>query len=303
MKYIGRGKKMFDGQTKITGIFGDPVAHSLSPAMQNAAFKSKGLNYVYLPFPVRREHLPEAARALIPLGLAGINVTSPHKETIIPFLHELSSEAEFMGAVNTVAARDGRLKGFNTDVVGFLYLLQNLAPLSVKGERVCLLGAGGAARAVSVALARSKVGHVAICCRTMEKGGAIREMLSKNGLLSLKETSVWLLNGDTFPEVLRDSAFIINTLSVDPVEKGLLPANKRYDGLKAAIDVRYSPPKTPFLKWASSANKGCRTVNGLDMLLGQGTATFEIFTGLKAPFQIMKEALQKQLAGKPGENK
>ena len=126
-------------------------------------------------------------------------------------------------------------------------------------------------------------------------------MLSKNGLLGLKETSVWLMNGETFPEVLGDSAFIINALSVDPVEKGLLPDNKRFDGLKAAIDVRYNPPETPFLKLAS-ANKGCRTVNGLDMLLGQGTATFEIFTGLKAPLQVMKDALQKQLAGKPGEN-
>jgi len=284
---------MVDSRTKITGIFGDPVAHSFSPVMQNAAFKAKGLNYLYLPFHVRREHLVEAVRAIISLEITGINVTAPHKEEIVPFLDELSPEAELLGAVNTVIAKNDRLKGFNTDIDGFLYLLQNIKPLSVQGERVCLLGAGGAARAVSLALARAKVGHLTILNRTVEKGKALQDLLCKNGLLSVKETSLLRLEEKTCQETFLNCAFIINSLSVDPVERGLFPGDGRIRCLKAAIDLRYSPSDLPFLKWASA--QGSAAVNGLDMLLGQGTAAFEIFTGQKAPFQVMKEALRNKI--------
>ncbi len=288
---------MVDSRTRITGIFGDPVAHSFSPVMQNAAFKAKGLNYLYLPFHVRREHLAEAVRAIISLEITGINVTAPHKEEIVPFLDELSPEAELLGAVNTVIAKNDRLKGFNTDIDGFLYLLQNINPLSVQGERVCLLGAGGAARAVSLALARAKVGHLTILNRTLEKGKALRDLLCISGLLSVNQTSLLKLEEKTCQEACREAflncAFIINSLSVDPVERGLFPVDERIKCLKAAIDLRYSPSALPFLNWASS--QGSAAVNGLDMLLGQGTAAFEIFTGQKAPFQVMKEALRNKI--------
>ncbi len=281
---------MADGNTHITGIFGDPVAHSLSPVIQNAAFDAKGLNYLYLPFRVRGEHLQDAVKAILSLRLSGVNVTAPHKEKIVPYLDELSPEAKILGAVNTIIARDGRLKGFNTDIDGFLYLLQNILPLSVKGERVCLLGAGGAARAVSLSLARAQVGHLVILNRTVEKGKAIQNLLCKNGLLGAEKTSVWQLN-NLSPEAFANCSFIINSLSVDPVEMNLLPAGGRFDSLKAAIDLRYSPPELSFLKWASA--KGCTAVNGLDMLLGQGAEAFELFTGQKAPLRVMKNALQK----------
>ncbi len=290
---------MIDGCTKTAGIIGDPVSHSFSPVMQNAAFRAKGLNYVYLAFCVEEGYLPEAAKAIAALNLAGFNVTSPHKENIISHIHELSPEAELLGAVNTVAFRDGRLKGFNTDVTGFLYLLRNMSPLSVKGERVCLLGAGGAARAVSLALAKSGIKHLAIFNRTAEKGEAIRELLHKNGLLSLKKTSLWPLDKKTSPEAMQNCTFIINTLSIDPVEKGLLPADGIPGSLKAAIDLRYNPPEIPFLQWAS-AKDGCTAINGLDMLLGQGVESFKILTGQKAPPGVMKDALAKTLAGQRG---
>lgn len=292
---------MIDGCTKTAGIIGDPVSHSFSPVMQNAAFRAKGLNYVYLAFCVAKGNLSEATRAIAALNLAGFNVTSPHKENIISCIHELSPEAELLGAVNTVAFRDGRLKGFNTDMAGFLYLLQNMSLLSVKGENVCLLGAGGAARAVSLALAKSGIEHLAIFNRTVEKGEAIRELLHKNGLLDLKKTSQWPLDKKTFPEAMQNSAFMINTLSIDPIEKGLLPENEKFSYLKAAVDLRYNPPEIPFLQWASAKN-GCTAINGLDMLLGQGVESFKILTGQKAPLQVMKDALAKNLAGQQGES-
>lgn len=281
---------MIDGHTQITGIFGDPVAHSLSPVMQNAAFVTKGLNYRYLPFLVRREHLQDAVKAIFSLQLSGVNVTAPHKENIVPYLDELSPEAKILGAVNTIISRNGRLKGFNTDIDGFLYLLQNILPLSVKGEKVCLLGAGGAARAVSLALAKAQVGHLVIFNRNVEKGKAIQELLYKNGLLSAEQTSSRQLN-NLSPEALANCSVIINSLSVDPFEINLLPNDGRFDSLKVAIDLRYNPPESPFLKWASA--KGCTAVNGLDMLLGQGAKAFEMFTGQKAPLRVMKNALQK----------
>jgi len=293
---------VIDGQTKITGIIGDPVSHSFSPAIQNAAFQAESLNYVYLAFRVPGEHLGAAAKAIAALNLAGINVTSPHKETIISHLHELSPEAKLLGAVNTVAFSNGRLKGFNTDVAGFLYLLKKMLPLSVKGEKVCLLGAGGAARAVSLALAKNGIRHLAIFNRTPEKGEAIRQLLHKNGLFEKEKISLWPLNKNTFPEIMQRSTFIINSLSIDPIEEGLLPSDGIFENLKAAIDLRYNPAKIPFLLWASSMN-GCAAISGLDMLLGQGVKSFEILTGRKAPLHIMKDALAKILAAQQGGNK
>ena len=284
---------MLDSYTKITGIFGDPVGHSLSPLMQNAAFAAKGLNFIYLPFHVRKEDLAQAVGAIISLGMAGVNVTAPHKEAIMPLLDELSPEAALLGAVNTVLVKHGRLKGYNTDVDGFSRLLQNISPLSVKGEKVCLLGAGGAARAVCLALAKAEVGHLAILNRTLGKGKGILDMLCKNRLFKEKSTSLLQLEGEAFQEAVSESAFIINCMSVDPIEAGLFSTDQGIGGLKAAIDLRYSPPELPLLKWAGQ--KGCHAVNGADMLLGQGIKAFEIFTGQAAPLQVMQNTLHSQL--------
>lgn len=285
---------MFNGETKITGLFGDPVSHSLSPRMQNAAFQAKRLNYIYFPFRVSREQLAPAVRAIPPLGLEGVNITAPHKEAVLQHLDELSPEAEMLRAVNTVICRDGRLKGYNTDVDGFLYLLRSMAPFSVKGEKVCLLGAGGAARAVSLALAKAGASQLVIVNRTINRGKALLEMLCERWLYREEAVSLAPLKKEVLPEVLSGCALVINSLSVDPVEMGLLSNCERHQNVKAAIDLRYSPAEPPFLRWASQ--KGYRAVNGLDMLLGQGAKAFELFTGQEAPLAAMEQALSTEFA-------
>jgi shikimate dehydrogenase len=281
---------MLDGDPKIFGLFGDPVAHSLSPCMHNAAFRAEGLPYHYLPFRVRSGHLAHAVQAIMALGMAGANVTAPHKEAIVPYLDRLSPEAELLGAVNTVVDQDGGLKGFNTDVEGFLYLLHNITPpLPVKGEKVCLFGAGGAAKAVSLALAKAGAGHLTIFNRTLERGEALRERLCKHKLCHRKEMEVRRLEKNAFHHIGADFALIINCLSVDPFESGLFSGCVRFSSLKAVIDLRYSPADPPLLKWAS--RNGHSAVNGMAMLLGQGMKSFELFTGRKAPLAAMKNAL------------
>ncbi len=284
---------MFNFETKITGLFGDPVYHSLSPQIQNTAFQAKRLNYIYLPFAISMEDLPSAVQAIPPLGLAGVNITAPHKEAALRYMDELSPEAEILGAVNTVICRDGGLKGYNTDVDGFLHLLSNMNPFLVKGEKVCILGAGGAARAVSMALAKAGATELVIVNRTINRGKKLLEMLCERWFYRDEALSLAPLKKEAFPQALSDCALVINSLSIDPVEMGLMFNCNELNNLKAAIDLRYSPLEPSFLRWASQ--KGCHVANGLDMLLGQGAKAFELFTGQEAPLEVMKNALSTKL--------
>jgi shikimate dehydrogenase len=279
-----------DGETKVVGLFGDPVGHSLSPAMHNAAFGERGLNFCYLPFRVRREDLPAAIKAIASLGLRGVNVTAPHKESVVSYLDELSPEAGFLKAVNTIENNGGKLAGCNTDVDGFFFLLQNNLGKAFPAEKACLLGAGGSARAVSLALARAGVSSLVIANRTVARAEGLASLLIEGKIFEEAEVRVVKLDKKPLQEEIVSSTLIINTLSKDPVELGLLP-QEEMRSCQAAIDLRYNPPETSFIKWAKRC--GARGINGLDMLLGQGLKAFEIFTGEKAPLQIMREALIK----------
>ncbi len=169
--------KPITGQTKLFGIFGYPIAHTLSPLMHNAAFDAVGLPYRYVPFEVAPDRLEEAVKGIIPLGIRGINVTIPHKEAILPFLDQVEEEARVIGAVNTVEAAGGRLIGHNTDGRGFLESLREMN-IDLSGRRVLLLGAGGAAKAVAVVLARQPISEMAIVVRAAERGKALADRLT-----------------------------------------------------------------------------------------------------------------------------
>jgi shikimate dehydrogenase len=291
---------MIDGDTKVVGLLGDPVGHSLSPAMHNAAFRKLGLNFCYLPFQVAAGNLSAAVRAITALGLRGVNVTAPHKETIVPCLGALSGAAQFLQAVNTVINDNGILFGENTDVDGFTFLLQNNLKSGGKGERALLLGAGGAAKAAALALLRAGIESVTVANRTLAKAEKLKYLL-KAGMEPekvLKEQKIETapLDKKKLQKLLEDATLIVNALSSDPYEMGLLP-RIILPGTVCAIDLRYSPPETAFLRWARES--GCRSINGLDMLLGQGARAFEIFTGLQeAPIGVMKKALLKVLQQK-----
>lgn len=276
-----------NGETKIVGIYGDPVKHSLSPAMHNAAFRAKGLNFYYLPFFVRRDDLPEAMKAITSLNMQGVNITAPHKEAAIPFLDELSPEVKFLKAVNTIVNREGKLTGYNTDVYGFLYLLQNNLGGAFTSARVLLLGAGGAAKAVALSLGRVKAKSLIIANRTVGKAKMLATLLTQGGYFNEKQVEIISLDRLDRSSI-SGITLIINALSGDPVELGLLPPNNLPD-CAAAIDLRYGHEQAPFKKWTEA--EGIPFINGLEMLLGQGIKAFEIFTGVEAPLQVMQEVL------------
>jgi len=283
------------GKTTLVGIIGSPVSHSLSPAMHNAAFAALGLDWLYVPFPVCREKLPAAVCGLAALGVAGFNVTIPHKVAILPLLDSISPEAELIGAVNTVAVKDGRLTGFNTDGVGLLAALTGKLGFSAAGRSVLVLGAGGAARSAVAALASAGAARVEVANRSLEKARELVSLLSER----LPETS---FSADSLrrladPRYLESFDLIVNTTSVGMAGDSF--ADLRLARLKPGLvvyDMVYAPPVTPLL--AEAAACGVPAANGLAMLVSQGEAAFSIWTGVTPPAGCMEQALSGR--GLPG---
>ena len=278
------------GKTAVYGIFGYPVKHSLSPLMQNAAFSKKAIDAVYVPFEVPPENLKEAVEGVRALGVRGLNVTVPHKERIVEHLDYLSDEAELLGAVNTVKNENGELTGYNTDAEGFLRSLLEEG-VELEGKRALMFGAGGAARAVGYALLKGGVKFLNIVNRNFSRGKEVGELLGKLG-----NVLVYPLKESTVEVLLRDVDLIVNTtsLGMKPDDPHLFDYSKIPSGI-TVVDIIYNPPETPLLK--AAREKGCKTVNGLGMLVHQGAVAFEIWTGEKAPVETMREVLKRELYG------
>ncbi len=265
-----------DGATLVHGIIGKPVAHSLSPAMHNSAFAALGMNRVYVAFEV--SDLPRAVAGIRGLGLAGLSVTIPHKEAIIPHLDEVEPVAAAIGAVNTVVCRGGRLVGHNTDWTGANRALAR--EMELAGSRVVLIGAGGAARAIGFGLIEAGAG-VVVANRGRERGEALARDLGC-GFVPLEEME----------DVSGDALVNATSVGMEPdVEKCPVPAAavKRFP---VVMDIVYAPVRTRLLAEAEAA--GCRVVNGLEMLLYQGMAQFELWTGEKAPEEVMRGVLEER---------
>jgi shikimate dehydrogenase len=270
------------GRTKIVGIFGYPVEHSLSPCMHNAAFRYLNIDFCYVPFLIKPESLPVAVNSIRALGISGVNVTIPHKEKVIAFLDDLSEEAKFIGSVNTITNSDGRLTGFNTDGKGFMSSLTE-AGIDVSGKKILLLGAGGAARAVGYCLCK-EVSHLFIYNRTAGRAESLKThlfQLNKN-VATVSEDSInnGLFIGD-IDMIVNSTPLGMKSADPMPLDVSLLKADQ------VVCDLIYKD--TPFIKAASEL--GCRTLNGLGMLLWQGVLAFEKWTGIKPPIEVMREAL------------
>ncbi len=280
---------LINGKTAVMGLFGDPVSHTLSPAMFNAAFRARGLNCCYLPFLVRRDALPAAVRAIAALGLKGVNVTAPHKEAVVPYLDDLAAEASLLQAVNTIKNEEGRLTGYNTDSDGFFYLLQKATgEASPLVARILLLGAGGAAGAVALALARAGAGSLIIANRTPARAEELAALLTQNGIFKPGKVETVELEQASLLRKVDAADLLVNALSTDPAAAGLLPRRVSW-GCKRAVDLRYGTGRSPFSRWAG--DNGMQAVDGLDMLLGQGARAFAIFTGEAPPLEVMQGAL------------
>ncbi|MEN8141949.1 MAG: shikimate dehydrogenase [Thermodesulfobacteriota bacterium] len=268
---------MIDGKTTLHGIMGNPVSHSLSPAMHNAAFRHLGLNSVYLPFPVA--DVGPAIKGLAAIGVRGVSVTIPHKEAVIPFLDEIDPVAERIGAVNTLDFQDGRVRGSNSDWLGANRALAEKMELA--GSHVLLLGAGGSARALGFGLQEAGA-QVSIASRTREKGEALARSLA----------CPW----HDLAEIAGLTAdAVVNATSVGMGEMAhlsLVPA-EAVKNFPLVMDIVYAPLETRLLKEAKAA--GCEVIDGLAMLLYQGAAQFELWTGQKAPVTVMAAALRSGL--------
>ncbi len=283
---------MISARTRVCGLIGDPVEHSVSPAMHNAAFSHLRLDYIYLPFRVGGKHLTGAIDGARALGIRGLNVTIPHKVAVIPLLDELDPLAEKIGAVNTIVNDNGILKGYNTDAGGFLKALLHRG-VEPQNRRVVLLGAGGASRAISFALAENGA-ELVILNRQQEIDWAV-ELAGSISRLSGKEVKAFELNEQNLRAALEPADLLVNATSVGmspntgqtPVARKLLKP-----GL-VVFDVVYNPIKTRLLTEAEEA--GARTIDGINMLVWQGALAFEMWTGLKPPVEIMKAAAVKAL--------
>jgi shikimate dehydrogenase len=268
---------LINGSTKLYGIIGNPVNHSLSPAMHNAAFSVLAENKIYLPFPV--EDVQMALAGLKALNIQGVSVTIPHKETVIPFLDRIDPVALKIGAVNTIDIRfeNGKkvLCGFNTDWLGANRALTG--KMELQGAMVILLGAGGAARAIGFGLKEAGAG-VVLCSRTESTGKALAAELS----------CTWFPLRDA--ENLRGDA-LVNATSVGMTPReGFSPVVAgKLSSYQVVMDIVYAPLQTRLLREAEAA--GCRIISGLEMLLYQGVAQFELWTGLSAPVEVMRAAL------------
>lgn len=275
------------GKTKVVGIFGHPVRHSLSPAMHNAAFEYLNLDCCYVPFPVHPDHLERAVQGIRALSLVGVNVTVPHKEKVMALLDKIDEEASFIGAVNTIKNDSGRLTGFNTDGRGFMQSLAE-AGIEVRDKKVLIIGTGGAARAIGYYLCKeaSKV-------QLFDVETPKAEALAKH-LYGVKQNAGTIDAASMKSgEFMAGMDIIINATPLglkhgdpSPVDMSLIKKEH------VVCDLIYK--ETPILR--AAAEKGCKTMHGLGMLLWQGVFAFEIWTGIKAPVEVMKEALIQGMA-------
>jgi shikimate dehydrogenase len=276
------------GTTRVLGIFGDPVKHSLSPLMHNEALARIGYDAVYVPFHVLPDDLPKAVESIRILDLLGVNLTVPHKERVCPLLDEIDPQARLIGAVNTVVNRQGRLIGYNTDGIGFLRSLALDLDFNPANRRIFLLGAGGACRAALVALAQAGVGSIVVANRTPERAAALVEEFrpvfsgtSFAGCSLTKESLVTHL-----PEIdllVNTSSLGLGGESLADFPWGMLPA------FAMVYDMVYGFEPTPLLREAVA--RGHAGADGLGMLAAQGEEGFRLWTGQVPPSGVMKERL------------
>lgn len=268
------------GTTKILGLFGYPVSHTLSPAMHNSASDSLGLNYTYLPFLVKPEDLKEAVQAIRALNFNGVNVTVPHKEKVIPFLDVLDKEASLIGAVNTIVNRDGNLHGYNTDGRGFIRSLEE-SGLSPEGIKALIIGAGGASRAIAFSLALSGASDIGLFDIDREKAHSLVQDIQNEKFNSHQITEITSVK--KYQLIINATPLGLKEGDPLPLEPDLImPGMFIYDAIYK---------KTPLLQEAEK--KGAQGTEGSGMLLWQGVLAFQLWTSKEPPVEVMREALYK----------
>lgn len=279
-------------KTKVYGVIGDPIEHSLSPALHNAAFKVLKLDCVFLAFKVKTGEVESAIRGMRGLGIRGLNVTMPHKEAVIAYLDEVDSAAKFLGSVNTVLNDNGKLNGFSTDGIGALNALKENG-VTLNGKKVLLLGGGGAAKTIAFALAKV-VDELIILNRSPEKITPLTKIMNRE---FNKQVSGGLLAPSAIQKNIQNVDILINATSVGmhPNDEHSLVEPQWLRPDLTVMDIVYNPIETKLAKDAKKA--GAKVISGVEMLIYQGAAAFEIWAGHKAPIEVMRKAALTKLAG------
>jgi len=264
---------MLTAETRLVGLIGDPVSHSLSPRMQNAAFAARGLDWAYIPLRVAAPRLEDAVTGLVALDYAGANVTIPHKTAVVAFCDELDQVAERAGSVNTLVVRDGRVHGSSTDgpaVVGLV---------DAAGASVLVLGAGGGAQAVATSLLDAGAESLSVAARDAERGHALAARLRT--LFPERRVDA----DEEWPPVAR-ATLLVNATPI----RDELPVE--LEGARQVVDLAYRADRSPTALVAAARGAGCeRVVDGVDVLIAQGAASFERWTGVPAPLEVMRSAV------------
>lgn len=281
--------EMITGKTKVVGVIGDPVEHSLSPLMHNAAFEHLDMDYVYVPYHVKKGTLESAISGARSLGIKGLNVTIPHKTEVMKYLDDLDKSAELIGAVNTIKFDNDYSKGYNTDGIGAVRAIEEVE--SVINKKIIILGAGGAARAIAFQILLDGADSVVIANRTLEKAERLQEDLVEKLDANVKTTNL----DEGLKNELVDANILINTTPIGMYpnvdQKPLVKAEMMYESL-IVKDCVYNPLKTGLIKEAEKC--GATTISGLKMLIYQGMEAFRIWTNVNPPLEIFETSLKNQ---------
>ncbi|MEM3078492.1 MAG: shikimate dehydrogenase [Nitrososphaerales archaeon] len=278
-------------KTRLCCVIGHPIDKSLSPIMHNEAFRAKGLNYVYLAFDVDTSRLKEAVEGLRALKVKGFNVTMPHKVAILNLLDRINEGASLVGAVNTVVNDDGELIGYNTDVNGIISALEAKFH-SLKGLKALLIGAGGAARACIVALVSKGCKEIIIMNRTFDKAKLMVEDLGKKLKMNYNLEE---LNMNSLKKAINSVDILMNATPIGTypnLDESIVPQELIKKDM-VVFDAVYNPKKTKLIRDAEKM--GAKVIPGYEMFVGQGAASFKLWTGIDAPIDIMRRAVLKAL--------
>jgi shikimate dehydrogenase len=274
--------------TRLCAVLGSPIRHSASPAMHNAAFAALGLNWHYLPLEVEPKNLRAAIEDACAKGFAGLNLTMPHKLLAVDMVDELDASAKMWGAVNTIKFENGRAIGFNTDADAIVTSLREDLKVELHGAKVLLLGAGGAGRTAALKLAAENVAELFLVNRTASKAEEIASEIKRQ--FPAIKVSIG------YPKT--DVDLILNATSFGLKSEDGLPLDEKQFSLKqtrAVYDMIYKPAETKLL--AAAKATGCKTANGIGMLVHQGAKAFEIWTGQPAPVAVMRRAVEGSVYG------
>ena len=268
--------------TNTYAVIGDPIDHSLSPNIHNAAFRHLELDHTYIAYKIPTGELAAGIDALKAIKIAGFNVTIPHKIEMMKFLDDMDTTCKVIGAVNTVSNDNGKLKGHNTDMIGFLDPIKK-KNLTIKDSQVLLLGAGGAARAIVTAMIKEKASKITIVNRTQENASKLADFAKKIGgnidTVSIQEAN----------KLITDYKFIINSTSMGMRNEPSPISTKDIHKEQIVYDIVYQPINTDLIK--KSKENGATIIYGYEMLLSQAACSFEIWHQMEAPYDVMKKAL------------